>query len=93
MVRIRYTDSIVFSLGTVKTRVLAGFANGLSAICDIVITTALCYYLHSRRTGFRRYVSSFSGAWQVDSTSVLRRTDSMIDRLIVYTVNRGGLTA
>ncbi|PIL34992.1 hypothetical protein GSI_02779 [Ganoderma sinense ZZ0214-1] len=69
-----YTDDDIFSLGTLKTRILAGFANGLSAVCDILITASLCYYLHSKRTGFRR-------------------TDSMIDRLIVYAVNRGALTA
>ena len=52
-----YTDNNVFSFGSVAIRVLMGIANGLSAVCDVVIVAALCYYLHSKRTGFRRYVS------------------------------------
>ncbi|KAI1782098.1 hypothetical protein LXA43DRAFT_1069331 [Ganoderma leucocontextum] len=50
-----YTDNDTFSFGSLKIRMLAGFANGLSAICDILITISLCYYLHSKRTGFKRY--------------------------------------
>ncbi|PIL34891.1 hypothetical protein GSI_02678 [Ganoderma sinense ZZ0214-1] len=68
-----YTDSYIFSLATVNMRIIAGIDNGTSVICDIVIMVSLCYYLHSRRTGFRR-------------------TDSIINRLIVYAVNRGALT-
>ncbi|PIL35023.1 hypothetical protein GSI_02810 [Ganoderma sinense ZZ0214-1] len=69
-----YTDNNVFSFGSLEIRMLMGFANGLSALCDVVIVVALCCYLHSKRTGFKR-------------------TDSIIDRLIVYAVNRGVLTA
>ena len=54
----RYTDRDIFSLGSLKIRILTGFANGLSVICDILITVALCYFLNSKRTGFRRYVLS-----------------------------------
>ncbi|KAI1783965.1 hypothetical protein LXA43DRAFT_289843 [Ganoderma leucocontextum] len=39
----------------------------------MLIVAGLCYYLHSKRTGFRS-------------------TDSIIDRLIVYAINRGVLT-
>ena len=35
-------------------RIIAGIDNGLSVICDIGIMTSLCYYLQSKRTGFRR---------------------------------------
>ncbi|PIL34934.1 hypothetical protein GSI_02721 [Ganoderma sinense ZZ0214-1] len=57
-----------------STRILGGIASGLSVLCDIIIVLALCYYLHSKRTGFKR-------------------TDTMIDHLIVYAINRGILTA
>ncbi|KAM5541168.1 hypothetical protein V8D89_005097 [Ganoderma adspersum] len=69
-----YIDNFIFSLATVNMRIIAGIDNGMSVICDVVIMASLCYYLHSRRTGFRR-------------------TDSIINRLIVYAVNRGALTA
>ncbi|KAI1789960.1 hypothetical protein LXA43DRAFT_1018703 [Ganoderma leucocontextum] len=68
-----YTDRYIFSLGSTETRILAGVVDGLSVICDVAIVAALCYYLHSKRTGFKR-------------------TNSMIDRLIIYAVNRGVLT-
>ncbi|PIL34942.1 hypothetical protein GSI_02729 [Ganoderma sinense ZZ0214-1] len=69
-----HTHSDIYYLGSLETRILAGFANGLSVICDIVIAAALTYYLHYKRTGFKK-------------------TDSMIDRLIIYAINRGALTA
>ncbi|KAI1782787.1 hypothetical protein LXA43DRAFT_1187399 [Ganoderma leucocontextum] len=69
-----HTHGDIFYLGSLETRILAGFANGLSVICDIVIAAALSYYLHHKRTGFKR-------------------TDSKIDRLIIYSINRGALTA
>ena len=47
-------DTDIFSLGSTETRILVGFANGLSVLCDITIVGALCYYLNSKRTGFRR---------------------------------------
>lgn len=36
-------------------RLLTGIDNGLSVVCDIGIIASLCYYLHSKRTGFKRY--------------------------------------
>ncbi|KAM5540773.1 hypothetical protein V8D89_005417 [Ganoderma adspersum] len=62
------------AIASVEIRVLAGISTGLEAVCDIVILIALSYYLHSKRTGFKR-------------------TDSVINRLIMYAVNRGALTA
>lgn len=53
---IRQAHSDLYYLGSLETRVLAGFANGLSVVCDIVIAASLTYYLHYKRTGFRRYV-------------------------------------
>ena len=73
---------------------LVGAANGLSVPCDVTITIGLSYYLNSKRTGFKRYVSSVSprlSRWGSDLH--LDRTDSIINRLIIYAVNRGALTA
>ncbi|KAM5536913.1 hypothetical protein V8D89_009460 [Ganoderma adspersum] len=69
-----WMNTYIFSLGTLEIRILAGFANGLSVICDLMIAASLYIYLNSKRTGFRR-------------------TDSIIDRLMIYAVNRGLLTA
>ncbi|KAI1789959.1 hypothetical protein LXA43DRAFT_536913 [Ganoderma leucocontextum] len=68
-----YTDRYIFGLGSAESRILAGVVDGLSVICDVAIVVALSYYLHSKRTGFKR-------------------TNLMIDRLIIYAVNRGVLT-
>ncbi|KAI1789990.1 hypothetical protein LXA43DRAFT_1095894 [Ganoderma leucocontextum] len=67
-----HSDITYFNL--LSTRILGGLASGLGVLCDIFIVLALCYYLNSKRTGFKR-------------------TDSMIDHLIVYAINRGILTA
>uniref|UniRef100_A0A5K1JZM5 Probable 3-oxoacyl-[acyl-carrier-protein] reductase oxidoreductase (EC) n=1 Tax=Ganoderma boninense TaxID=34458 RepID=A0A5K1JZM5_9APHY len=71
--RASYMDTYIFSLGSTKSRILTGVVDGLSVLCDMIIVIALSYYLHSKRTGFKR-------------------TNSMIDRLIIYAVNRGVLT-
>ncbi|KAM5536908.1 hypothetical protein V8D89_009455 [Ganoderma adspersum] len=67
-----HSDSLFVS--SLETRILSGFANGFSVICDLLIAMSLSYYLRSKRTGFKR-------------------TDSIINRLIIYAVNRGALTA
>ncbi|KAJ7575287.1 hypothetical protein C8J56DRAFT_975834, partial [Mycena floridula] len=54
--------------------IVGSLTQGLAAICDCLITGALIYYLHSRRTG-------------------IRSTEVMIDKLIMYGVSRGTLTA
>ncbi|KAM5536926.1 hypothetical protein V8D89_009473 [Ganoderma adspersum] len=69
-----YTDPNFFSLASREMLSLVGTGNALSVVCDIIITAALSYYLHSKRTGFER-------------------TNSMINRLIIYAINRGTLTA
>ncbi|KAI0767699.1 hypothetical protein C8Q74DRAFT_1370431 [Fomes fomentarius] len=69
-----FTDRSIFSIGSLAIRVLAGFTNGLSVVCDLTIATGLCYYLRSGKSGFTR-------------------TNNMVDRLMVYAVQRGALTA
>lgn len=69
-----YRNPDFSSFASLDLRCLVGVANGLSVLCDVIIAVALSYYLHSKRTGFKR-------------------TDSIINRLIIYAVNRGALTA
>ncbi|PIL34895.1 hypothetical protein GSI_02682 [Ganoderma sinense ZZ0214-1] len=64
----------ITTLHSPEMRMLWGVSSGLSVVCDILIVAGLCYYLHSKRTGFKT-------------------TDSIIDRLIIYAINRGVLTA
>ena len=56
MTLISHAHSDIYYPGSLETRILAGFANGLSVVCDIVIAGSLTYYLHYKRTGFKRYV-------------------------------------
>ena len=46
----------LFNLGLLRVRVVASLANGLSAICDILIASGLCWYLHIGRSGFKQCV-------------------------------------
>ncbi|KAI0708465.1 hypothetical protein C8Q76DRAFT_744516 [Earliella scabrosa] len=69
-----FVDTSIFSIGSLQIRILAGFANGLSVICDVLIAAGLCYYLSSGKSGFTR-------------------TNNMVDRLMLYAIQRGALTA
>ena len=42
--------------GSFEVRILSGFWLGWSDICDVLIAAALSYYLHSKKTGFKRCV-------------------------------------
>ncbi|PIL28635.1 hypothetical protein GSI_08677 [Ganoderma sinense ZZ0214-1] len=64
----------LFNLGLLRVRVVASLANGLGAICDILIASGLCWYLHLGRSGFKH-------------------SDTIIDRLMLYTIECGALTA
>ncbi|PIL28936.1 hypothetical protein GSI_08983 [Ganoderma sinense ZZ0214-1] len=68
-----FVNKEIFTLGSDYIRILSGFANGLAAVCDIVIAAGLCWYLQTGRTGYKR-------------------TDNIVDKLIVYAINRGVLT-
>ena len=59
---------------------------GVAVIIDAVTTGTLTYYLHKCRTGFRRWSFSYGHTTKVDGAA---RTDSLIDILIVYTINTG----
>ncbi|KAI0752498.1 hypothetical protein C8Q80DRAFT_1267045 [Daedaleopsis nitida] len=68
------THTQVLALDSPVIRIPTGFAGIMSAICDIAIVIALCYYLQSGRSGFAK-------------------TDSLVDRLMMYAIQRGSLTA
>ena len=53
-----FTHTQVLALDSPVIRVPTGFAGIMSAICDIAIVIALCYYLQSGRSGFAKYVDT-----------------------------------
>ncbi|KAI0751615.1 hypothetical protein C8Q80DRAFT_587448 [Daedaleopsis nitida] len=65
---------VVTALDSPVVNFPTGFAGIMSAVCDISIVVALCYYLQSGRSGFAK-------------------TDSLVDRLMMYAIQRGALTA
>ncbi|KAL1944346.1 hypothetical protein VTO73DRAFT_3531 [Trametes versicolor] len=69
-----FVDSTAESLATKKVRIIGGFAQGTAAICDVMITWGLCYYLDARR-------------------SKINSTNTIIDRLMLYAIQRGALTS
>lgn len=86
--------NILTSFSGLELQIVVGIANGLSVICDVVIVVALCYYLESKRTGLGRCaLAIWSARWQVDAAYILYSTNWTIDRLMLYAVNRGALTA
>ncbi|KZS99911.1 uncharacterized protein LAESUDRAFT_765089 [Laetiporus sulphureus 93-53] len=62
------------SLSSREVLIVGGCVQGLAALCDILITGSLCYYLHSGR-------------------GMIKTTNELIDKLMLYAVNRGGLTS
>ncbi|TDL25236.1 hypothetical protein BD410DRAFT_785112, partial [Rickenella mellea] len=59
---------------TSYTPVLIGMTLGSALACDILITASLCFFLNTKRTGFRR-------------------TDSLINTLILFSVCTGLVTS
>ena len=94
VIMFRHTNNSVLSFASAEVRIVMGTSSGLGVLCDVIITASLCYYLHSSRTGFRRFVSVVRATTTVASLmSRSYSTNSMINKLIVYAVNRGTLTA
>ncbi|THH11755.1 hypothetical protein EW146_g7936 [Bondarzewia mesenterica] len=74
-VLLSYSSATPRVLMSVFLQIIGGLIQGVAAMCDVVITTSLIYFLRSKRVGVR------SG------------TQKMIDRIIMYAVSRGTLTA
>ena len=65
-------------------------AIALANLSDIIITVSLCEYLRKCKTGFERFnLISRDLCVTSDSQTI---TDTIIGRLIVYTINTGLLT-
>lgn len=58
-----------------------------AVLADLVSTSSLTYYLRQSRTGFTKFVVPHSGHLQL--LIFLYRTDSMVDVLMLYTINTG----
>ncbi len=56
----RFSNKNIFSIGDLEVRILAGFANGLSVICDVTIAAGLCYYFQAGKSGFSTCAELFS---------------------------------
>ncbi|SJL12409.1 uncharacterized protein ARMOST_15836 [Armillaria ostoyae] len=63
----------------------------LYVVTDVLVAVLLCYFLHSSRTGIKRYDIPHSGS--VKLIGRLNSTDTMINRLIVYAIHNGLITA
>ncbi|KAI0326048.1 hypothetical protein GY45DRAFT_1374278 [Cubamyces sp. BRFM 1775] len=64
---------------------------GVAIVVDSLLTGALVIVLHRSRTGIKRYIA-FQPNVKQDTNSNAYSTDSMIDLLIVYSVNTGLVT-
>lgn len=52
--RLSFQDNTIMFFDSFEVRILSGFWLGWSVICDVLIAAALSYYLHSKKTGFKR---------------------------------------
>ena len=67
----------------------SAFATGVTG--DVTIAASLCYFLAKCQTGIRRYVLCSLGEMLVCAQH-LCRTDSIVQLLMMYSVNTGILT-
>ncbi|KAF7340799.1 hypothetical protein MSAN_02109000 [Mycena sanguinolenta] len=67
----------ISALSAPKVFILGSIVQGLSALCDIVITVSLIYYLRGSKRGIMK----------------LKPTSTLIDTLILYAITRGTATA
>lgn len=61
----------------------------LAVAADGMITTLLTIVLRRSRTGFAKYVRTSSLPRTAELIHVFASTDSMLNTLIVYTINTG----
>jgi len=68
---------------------LATTALSLGVATDIFTAASLSFFLHRMRTGYKRYVSYSLLIFPKFNSE---RSDTLINRLIIYSVNTGTLT-
>lgn len=56
--------------------------NLLGAVADVLIAAALFYFLHSSRTGFKKWVVWFQHSSALAKSSRVSRSDNMISKLV-----------
>ena len=65
---------------------------GISSVADIITAIVLVKTLRSSRTGFKKYVIRNKATYMYPWLMGVPRTDTMLERLILYTINTGLLT-
>ncbi len=75
---------------TLHTQNLLKTAMSLYLATDFLVAASLCYYLHTSRTGLKRYDLSHLSNETHDS--IHSSTDTIINKLIIYAINNGLLT-
>ncbi|KAM5546244.1 hypothetical protein V8D89_000370 [Ganoderma adspersum] len=51
-------ETSLFHIQTTKSKIIAGLWNGLGALCDILMSLVLSYYLHKSRSRFKKSSNS-----------------------------------
>jgi hypothetical protein len=69
---------------------LANTALSLGVVTDVFTAASLSFFLHRMRTGYKRY--AFRPLLMSSRSSNSDRSDTLINRLIMYSVNTGALT-
>ncbi|KAF8158510.1 hypothetical protein B0H34DRAFT_709156 [Crassisporium funariophilum] len=85
---------LVFEIGSYSrlssTARVSSTQSGATAACDVAITAVLCYVLHGARRGVRK---SFDGRNFPPASQKALRTETTINQLIVYSIERGAATS
>lgn len=68
---------------------LVSVSYGLAGVTDVTLASTLVFVFHRSRTGSKRCVRSISDSDAHAEIRSLCRTDSVLDTLIIYTINTG----
>ncbi|KAJ7276705.1 hypothetical protein C8J57DRAFT_1310103 [Mycena rebaudengoi] len=77
-----YQTPLATTISAVSFQVLSGLVQGLASLNDVIITVCMCYWLYQRKAG--------TGGWSMGDAF---GTEKILDKLILYAVSRGVLTA
>ncbi|PPQ96637.1 hypothetical protein CVT26_010677 [Gymnopilus dilepis] len=84
----------IWSINILGDPVLHSIAKAIlssAAAIDLTIAFTLSYYLHAHRTGVKQY--NVHRVFSFLSADIYHRTDKLINRLMVITINNGILTS
>lgn len=72
---------------------LTGVQGAASALCDVVVTVTLCYLYRAHSSTSHRYAWPSSICRETGTIAdPPSRVDSIVDRLVVYAINRAAAT-